>query len=66
MKFTIVNTISYDVEEEIFYNLLEKENITIEDYKKVVSNDFKEMLEDQIGTSEEVKNLIIKTDVKID
>jgi len=66
MKFTIVNIITYDVEEEIFYNLLEKENITIEDYKKEVSNSFKEMLEEEIGTSEQIRNVIIETNIQID
>ena len=41
MRFTITNTITYDVEEQLFYDLLKQENITVEDYKKVVCNDFK-------------------------
>ena len=65
MKFTITNTITYEVEEQLFYNLLKQENITIEDYKKVVCNDFKEMLESEIGTSEQIKNVVIETDIQI-
>jgi len=65
MKFTIINIITYEVEEQLFNDLLKQENITVEDYKKVVCNDFKEMLESEIGTSEEIKNLVIETDVKI-
>jgi len=66
MKFTITSNITYEVDEQLFYSLLKEENITIEDYKKVVSNDFKEMLKDQIGTSEEVKNVVIETNIQID
>ena len=65
MRFTITNTITYDVEEQLFYDLLKQENITVEDYKKVVCNDFKEMLESEIGTSEQIKNVVIETDIKI-
>jgi len=65
MKFTITSTITYEVEEQLFNDLLKQENITIEDYKKVVCNDFKEMLESEIGTSEQVKNLVIETDIQI-
>jgi len=66
MKFLIVNTISYDADDELFNNLLEKENITIEDYKKEVSNSFKEMLEEEIGTSEQIRNVVIETNIQID
>jgi len=65
MKFTIASAITYEVEEQLFNNLLKEENITVEDYKKVVCNDFKEMLESEIGTSEQIKNLIIETDIQI-
>jgi len=65
MKFTINNHITYEVEEQLFYNLLKQENITIEDYKKVVCNDFKEMLKSEIGTSEQIKNVVIETDIQI-
>jgi len=65
MKFTINNHITYEVEEQLFNNLLKQENITVEDYKKVVCNDFKEMLESEIGTSEQIKNVVIETDIQI-
>jgi len=65
MKFIINNHITYEVEEQLFYNLLKQENITVEDYKKVVCNDFKEMLEEEIGTSEQIKNVVIETDIQI-
>jgi len=66
MKFIINNHITYEVEEQLFYNLLKQENITVEDYKKVVCNDFKEMLESEIGTSEQIKNVVIETDIQIE
>jgi len=66
MKFTITNTITYEVEEQLFYNLLKQENITVEDYKKIVCNDFKEMLESEIGTGEDINNLTIETNVEIE
>ena len=65
MRFTITNTITYDVEEQLFYDLLKQENITVEDYKKVVCNDFKEMLEEEIGISGQIKNVVIETDIQI-
>ena len=65
MKFKITNTITYEVEEQLFYNLLKEENITIEDYKKVACNEFKEMLEEEIGTSKQIKNVVIETDIEI-
>ena len=65
MKFKITNTITYEVEEQLFYNLLKEENITIEDYKKVACNEFKEMLEEEIGTSEQIKNVVIETNIQI-
>jgi len=66
MKFTIINTISYDVNEKVVYNFLEKENMTIEDYKNELSNSIKEMFESNIGTSENLKNLTIDTDIQIE
>lgn len=65
MKFIINNHITYEVEEQLFYNLLKEENITIEDYKKVACNEFKEMLEEEIGTSEQIKNVVIETNIQI-
>jgi len=65
MKFIINNHITYEVEEQLFYNLLKQENITVEDYKKVVCNDFKEMLEEEIGISGQIKNVVIETDIQI-
>ena len=65
MKFTITNTITYEVEEQLFNNLLKEENITMEDYKKAACNEFKEMLEEDIGTSEQIKNIVIETDIQI-
>jgi len=65
MKFTLTNTITYDIEDQYFNDALKEANITLEDYKKEISKNFKEMLEEEIGTSEQVKNFIIKTDIKI-
>ena len=66
MNFTIINTISYDVNEKVVYNFLERENMTIEDYKNELSNNLKELFETNIGTSEDLKNLIIDTNIKIE
>ena len=66
MKFTIINTISYDINEKVVYDFLERENMTIEDYKNELSNNLKELFETNIGTSEDLKNLIIKTDIQIE
>ena len=66
MNFTIINTISYDVNEKVVYNFLERENMTIEDYKNELSNNIKEFFESNIGTSEDLKNLIIDTNIKIE
>ena len=64
MKFKIINTISYDVNEKVVYDFLERENITIEDYKNELSNNIKEFFESNIGTSEDLKNLTIISDIK--
>jgi len=66
MKFKIINTISYDVNEKVVYDFLEKENMTIKNYKNELSNNLKELFETNIGTSEDLKNLIIYADIKID
>ena len=66
MKYTITNTISYEVDEKVVYDFLEKENMTIEDYKIEISIGFKEMIESGIGKSEELRNLAIETNIKID
>jgi len=66
LKFTITNTITYDVNEKVVYDFLERENMTIEDYKKELSDSFKEMFESNIGTSEDLKNLTIILDIQID
>ena len=66
MKFKLINTISYDVNEKVVYNFLEKENMTIKNYKNELSNNLKELFETNIGTSEDLKNLIIYADIKID
>jgi len=65
MKITIINTITYEIKEQLFNDFLKQENITIEEYKKVVCDDFKEMLESKIGTSEQIKNVIIETNIEI-
>ena len=65
MKFTIINTITYEIKEQLFNDFLKQENITIEEYKKVVCDDFKEMLESEIGTSEQIKNIVIETNIEI-
>ena len=64
MKFKIINTISYDVNEKVVYDFLERENMTIEDYKNELSNNIKEFFESNIGTSEDLKNLTIISDIK--
>ena len=67
MKFTIINTISYDVNEKVICDFLERENMIIEDYKIEISNIFKEIIESNIGDySEELKNLTINTDIQIE
>ena len=66
MKFTIINTISYDINEKVVYDFLERENMTIEDYKNELSNNIKEFFESNIGTSEDLKNLTIDTDIQIE
>ena len=65
MKITIINTITYEIKEQLFNDFLKQENITIEEYKKVVCDDFKEMLESEIGTSEQIKNIVIETNIEI-
>ena len=67
MKFIIINTISYDVNEKVICDFLERENMIIEDYKIEISNIFKEIIESNIGDySEELKNLTINTDIQIE
>jgi len=66
LKFTITNTITYDVNEKVVYDFLERENMTIEDYKKELSSIVIEMFESNIGTSEDLKNLTIILDIQID
>jgi len=66
MKFTIINNISYDVNEKVVYDFLERENITLDNYKNELSNSFKEMFETNIGTSEDLKNVVIETNIQIE
>jgi len=66
MKITINNTISYEVNEKAMYDFLERENINLENYKKALSNNLKELFETDIGTSEDLKNVVIDTDIKIE
>ena len=65
MRFIIINTISYNVNEQLVNDFLKKENITIEDYKNKIINGFKEMIESGIGTSEDINNLAVETNVEV-
>lgn len=66
MKFTITGLISYEVEEEFFNNILKKANITLEDYKREISNNFKEMIKEEISVLDKVtRNLKIETDMQV-
>ena len=49
---------------KVVYDFLERENMTIEDYKNELSNNIKEFFESNIGTSEDLKNLTIISDIK--
>ena len=64
MKFIINNHITYEVEDQLFNNLLKEENITMEDYNKIIIDNFREMLESEISTSKEIKNVVIETNVE--
>ena len=64
MKFIINNSIAYEVEDQLFNNLLKEENITMEDYNKIIIDNFREMLESEISTSKEIKNVVIETNVE--
>lgn len=67
MKFIITGLISYEVDEEFFNNLLKEVNITLEDYKKEVTKNFKKMLEKEISVlDEKIKNLTIQTNMQIE
>jgi len=65
MKFIITNTITFEIDKQIVDEFLQKENITIQDHIKEVSNSFKEMLESEIDIPEESENLVIETDIQI-
>ena len=65
MKFIITNTITFEIDKQIVDEFLQKENITIQDHIKEVSNSFKEMLESEINIPEESENLVIETDIQI-
>lgn len=65
MKFTITSTITYDVDDQFFNDFLQKENATMEDYKKEASNSINEMWKSEIGTEDTIENLTINTDMQV-
>jgi hypothetical protein len=64
MKFKLVGTIAYDIDDQYFNEYIKKENVTLEEYKKEASKYFKELLEEEVEGSDNVRN--IKVEVRFE